>query len=92
MLTGDKWTKVINIALDDYLSLIKSTKFALTQIRRNIKMYRSSDKSDFDIRWEEISQIERLKNEIEVDLESVSKLLSEEVPVRHPVNNPNRPK
>jgi hypothetical protein len=51
-----------------------------------------ADKSAFDIRWEEVNQIERLTGELEMDVESVSKLSSEEVPVQHPVNNPNRPK
>jgi hypothetical protein len=92
LLTGDKWTIAVNIALDDYLNLIKGMKFALTQTRRNIELYRSADRSDFDIRREEINQTERLTTELEMDLESVSKVLLEEVPLRHPVSSPDRHK
>jgi hypothetical protein len=86
LLTGDKWTTAVNITLDDYSGLIKGVKFALTQIRRNIGIYQSADKSDFDIRWEEINRTERLMNEPDMDSESVSKLLSEEAPIPHPAD------
>jgi hypothetical protein len=34
LLSGDKWTLVVNIALDDYATLISSMKMILKQIRQ----------------------------------------------------------
>jgi hypothetical protein len=87
LLTGDKWTIAVNIALDDYLSLTKGMRFALAQIQSNIEAYRNQDKKDFDIHWEEIKHLEQLVQGLEVDLESISKLLSEEIPSKDPVTN-----
>jgi hypothetical protein len=33
LLSGDKWTFAVNVALNDYLSLIKGIRFVLGQIR-----------------------------------------------------------
>jgi hypothetical protein len=43
LLTGDKWTLAVNIALDEYLALIRSMRFILVQIQRNIGKYHSPD-------------------------------------------------
>jgi hypothetical protein len=87
LLTGDKWTIAVNIALDDYLSLTKGMRFALAQIQRNIEAYRNPNRKDFDINWEEIKHLEQLVQGLEVHLESISKLLFEEIPSKDPVTN-----
>jgi hypothetical protein len=33
LLSGDKWTVAVNVALNDYLPLIKGIRFVLGQIR-----------------------------------------------------------
>jgi hypothetical protein len=45
-----------------------------------------------DIHCEEIKRIERLTRELETDLESVSKLLFEEVPTKQPMKGVQRNK
>jgi hypothetical protein len=60
LLTGDKWTIAVNIALDDYLTLTKGMRFALAQIQRNIEAYRNPNRKDFDIHWKEIKHLEQL--------------------------------
>jgi hypothetical protein len=80
LLTGDKWTIAVNIALDNYLSLTKGMRFALAQIRKDIETYRNPNKKDFDIHWEEIKHLEQMVQLLEVDLESIFKLLIEDVP------------
>jgi hypothetical protein len=92
LLTGDKWTIAVNIELDDYINLIRGMKFALAQVQRNIETHRNPNKGNFDIHWEEIKQIERLTEELETDLESVSKLLFEEIPIKHPMTGVQRNK
>jgi hypothetical protein len=49
MLTGDKWTFTVNIALDDYVNLIQGMRFKLAQIERNIEMYKSPTRKFLDI-------------------------------------------
>jgi hypothetical protein len=38
LLTGDKWTFAVNMALDDYVNLILGMRFILIQIQRNIDL------------------------------------------------------
>jgi hypothetical protein len=92
LLTGDKWTIAVNVALDDYLSLIRGMRFALGHIRRNIQAYRYQRVPTLDIHWEEIGRLDKVTNELEDDLSSFSKLLSEERPVQHPLSTPKREK
>jgi hypothetical protein len=49
LLTGDKWTLAVNIALDDHVNLIQGMRFILAQIRRNIEMYKNPDRSILEI-------------------------------------------
>jgi hypothetical protein len=51
LLTGNKWTLAVNIALDDYLNLIRGMRFILVQIQRNIGKYQSPDRRTLDIQW-----------------------------------------
>jgi hypothetical protein len=62
-------------------------RFALAQIQRNIEAYRNPNRKDFDIHWEEIKRLEQLVQGLEVDLESIYKLLFEEIPSKDPVTN-----
>jgi hypothetical protein len=67
-------------------------KFTLAQIQRNIETHRNPNTRNFDIHWEEITRIERLTRELETDLESVSKLLFEEISIKHPMTGVQRNK
>jgi hypothetical protein len=60
LMTGDKWILAVNIALDDYVKLIQSMRFILTQIQRNVDIYKSPNNKILDIRWEEISRLHKL--------------------------------
>jgi hypothetical protein len=90
LLTGDKWTIAVNVALDDYLNLIRGMRFALGQIRRNIQAYKNQRLPTLDIHWEEIGRLDKVINELEDNLNSFWKLLSEEIPVQHPLSTPKR--
>jgi hypothetical protein len=90
LLTGDKWTIAVNVALDDYLNLIRGMRFELGQIRRNIQAYKNQRLPTLDIHWEEIGRLDKVTNELEDDLNSFSKLLSEEIPVQHPLSTTKR--
>jgi hypothetical protein len=82
LLTGDKWTLAINTALDDYMALIRGMRFILVQIQGNIEKYQSPNKKVLDVHWNEVSRLQEVTSELEDDLESVSKLLSEDVPLK----------
>jgi hypothetical protein len=90
LLTGDKWTVPVNIALDDYVNLIECMRFILAQIQRNIELYQSPSNEVLDIRWEEIKRLYKVTDELEVDVTSVSTLLSEEIPTRNGKGNLRR--
>jgi hypothetical protein len=92
LLTGDKWTLAVNIALDDYVNLIRGMRFILVQIQRNIETHQGPDEGTLDIQWDEIGRLQKITDELEADLESVSKLMSEKVQLKSEVRNPNRTK
>jgi hypothetical protein len=69
----------VNIALDDYANLTEGMTFILAQTRRNIGIHRSPNKDIIDIHWDETDRLNTITDELEADLLSVSKLLSEEV-------------
>jgi hypothetical protein len=52
LLTGERWTLAVNIALDDYVNLIQGMRFILTQIQRNVDIYKSPNSKILDIHWE----------------------------------------
>jgi hypothetical protein len=79
LLSGDKWTIVVNIALDDYTFLINDMKSMIDYIRQRIQMHQNP-KYSFDIYWEEINRLDKMVWELAVDLQSFKKLLFTETP------------
>jgi hypothetical protein len=75
LLSGDKWTIVVNIAIEDYISLTKSMRLILDQVRGNIRAYKEPKTSIFDIHWEELNHLEKLNQELENDVNSFRQLL-----------------
>jgi hypothetical protein len=84
LLSGDKWTIAINIALDDY-TLIGTMKLVLGQVRRNIKVHRDPRAFAFQIHWEETDRLEKLNRKLENNLNSFRRLLFEDKSNRNPV-------
>ena len=70
LFAGDKWTIAMNIALDDYESLVGVMELVLGQVRRNIQVHEIPKGYAFDIRWEEINRLEKMNGELENDLNS----------------------
>jgi len=83
LLSGDRWTIVINIAMDDYTTLVDNMKLILKQMRQKIQVQKTPKPYSFDIHWNEISRLETMIRELEVDVESFQKLLLEETPTRN---------
>ena len=54
LLSGDRWTIVINIAVDDYITLVHNMKILVTQMRQNIQVQKTPKPHSFDIHWNEI--------------------------------------
>ena len=77
LLSGDKWTIAINIAIDDYAALVDITKMTLTQIRHKIQVHKNPHLDSFDIYWEEINRLDTMVRELDVDLQGFRKLLFE---------------
>jgi hypothetical protein len=91
LLTGEKWTLTVNIALDDCVNLIQGMRFILAQVQRNVDIYRSPNSKGLGIHWEEIKRLHKITDELETDLLSVSKLLSDEVPFGNNKEEMQRP-
>jgi hypothetical protein len=53
LLSGDKWTIEVNIALDDYATLVDTMKLILNHIRQKIQVQRNPKSYSFDIHWGE---------------------------------------
>jgi hypothetical protein len=75
LLSGDKWTIAVNIAIDDYVSLVKTLRLVLGQIRRNIQVHNEPNTAIFDIHWEEITRLDTLNQELTNDVNSFRQLL-----------------
>ena len=65
LFSGDKWTIAVNIALEDYESLVAVMELVLGQVRRNIQVHKNPKHYAFDIHWEEINRLEKMNGELE---------------------------
>jgi len=81
LLSGDEWTIVVNIALDDYDALVHIMKTTLNQVRQKIQIHKNPRVRvySFDIHWDEIDRLGTMVQELDDDLQSFRKLLFEEV-------------
>jgi len=84
LLSADKWTIVVNIALNDYDTLIESTKSVLHAVRQKIQVHKNPKAFSFDIYWGEIDRLDRMVGILELDVISFQKLLYKETLVREP--------
>jgi hypothetical protein len=65
----------VNIAIDDYVSVVKTLRLVLEQIRHNIQVHKEPSTAIFDIHWEEINRLETLNQELTNDVNSFRQLL-----------------
>ena len=70
LLSGDKWTIVVNIALDDYSNLVDLMKSMIIHVRQKIQEKRNLKAYSFDIHWEEINRLDTLVEGLDIDLRS----------------------
>jgi hypothetical protein len=82
LLSGDKWTIVVNIALDDYTLLIDNMKSMIDYIRQQIQVHQNPKLNSFDIHWEEVNRLDKMVWELTIDLQSFQKLLFKETPAQ----------
>jgi hypothetical protein len=83
LLSGDKWTIVINIALHDFTTLVQTMRSTLEHIRYKIQVHKNPKSYFFDIHWEEVSRLEVMVGELD-DLQHFKKLLFEETQGQSP--------
>jgi hypothetical protein len=83
LLSGDKWTIVVNIALDDYVTLITNMKMILNQVRQKIQVEKSPRFDSLDLHWEEIDRLYTVIGGLETDVKSFQRLLFEEPLVKN---------
>jgi len=76
LLSGDKWTIVVNIALDDYNILIENMKLILYHVRQKIQVCKNPKSYSFDIQWEEVNRRNEMVRKLEVDLKEFKSLFS----------------
>ena len=84
LLSGDKWTIVVNTALDDYDTLIENMKSVLYTVQQKIQVHKNPKIFSFDIYWGETDHLDRMVGKLELDLMSFQKLLFKETLVRNP--------
>jgi len=86
LLSGDKWTIVVNIALDDYNALVHIMRDTLSQVRQKIGVHRNPRARvySFDIHWDEIDCLDTMVQGLDDDLQSFRKLLFEDEVFRSP--------
>jgi hypothetical protein len=77
LLSGDKWTIVVNIAFDDYAILIENMKLVLDNVHQKIQVHKNPKSYSFDIRvhWEEINRLDGMDRKLEMDLMGFRRLL-----------------
>ena len=80
LLSGDKWTIVVNIALDDYSTLVDSVRAMLNHIRQKVQVHRNPRRYSLDIHWDELDRLNKMNEGLNADLSSFQKLLFKETP------------
>jgi hypothetical protein len=68
LLSGDRWTIVVNIALSDYDVLIENMKLILNTVCEKIEVHKNPKSYSFDIYWEEINRLDGMVRRLEMDL------------------------
>jgi len=84
LLSGDKWTAVVNIALDDYDALAYTMKTTLKQIWQRIWVHKNPKSYGFDVYWDELNRLDTIVQGFDSDLQSFRKLMFEETLSRNP--------
>ena len=92
LLSGDQWTIVVNIALNDYTNLIELLKTMLDHIRQRIQTQKNPKSYSLDIYWEELNRLDKIVGELEGEFQSFQKLLYIEPLVRGQENTNARSK
>ena len=92
LLSGDKWTIVVNIALDDYSNLVDLMKYMISHVLQKIQGQKGLKAYSFDIHWEKINRLNKLVEGLDIDLRSFQKLLFEGIPIRNPGTTSRRGK
>ena len=82
----------MNVALDDYITLVDTMKLVLGHIRQKIQIRKNPKLYAFDLHLEEVNRLDVMTWELEVDLSSFRKLLFAETSVRNPCSNSVRSK
>ena len=76
--SGDKWTVVVNNALDDYNALAHTMKITLNQLRPRIRAQKNPKSYGFDVYWDELNRLDTMVQGFNSDLQSFRKLIFEE--------------
>ena len=77
LLSGDEWTIVLNIALDDYAALVEIMKTTLSQIRHKIQVHKYPPSYSFDIHLGEINLLDTMVRDHDAAVQIFRKLLFE---------------
>jgi hypothetical protein len=77
LLSGDKWTIAVNIALDYYSDLINSMKTMIKQLQQKIRNQNHVWTSSSNIYWGEVDRLDRVVRELEDDRDFQKLLLQE---------------
>ena len=78
LLSGDKWTIIVNIALDDYDVIVNTMRATLKQVRQEIERQKSPKFYPFDIPCEELNRLDKIIDGLDLDLQSFRMLLFDE--------------
>jgi hypothetical protein len=92
LLSGDKWTIVVNIALDDCDALAYTMNMTLNEIHQKIRTQRNPKSYSFDIHWDEINHLDAMIQGLDTDLQGFRKLLFEGTLTRSPSTTDARAK
>ena len=82
LMSGDKWTIVVNITLDDYATLVDVMKTTMSQVRYKIQVHKNPKSLPFDINWGEIKRLDIMVQELDNDLRRFPRFLFEGDSVR----------
>ena len=79
VISGDKWTIVVNIALDDYATLVDVMK-TMSQVHYKIQVHKNPKSLPFNINWGEIKWLDIMVQELDNDLQRFRRFLFEVAP------------
>ena len=85
LITGQKWTIVLEVGIDDYVYVLRGMKVAVDAIQLKLHALLQGDTDDRSVYQSEVTRIISIMKDLSVDIDSFEALLPENVTITLPL-------